>query len=88
MLRNATSVPLPVLIGLKNDLVENRPVFRALLYPFQTLIDVLAPHLDTLLRVCAHVLDPNRPDRVGDEIRAGLIRPIGALNAQSPEKVQ
>ncbi len=95
MLRSATAVPLaqvlPVLIGalpLKNDLLENRPVFRAILYLFQTQPDVLAPHLDTLLRVFGHVLDPTKPDQVGDEMRAGLIQLIGALNAQSPEKVR
>ncbi|KAH8997891.1 ARM repeat-containing protein [Lactarius hatsudake] len=95
ILRNAGAVPLtqvlPVLIGalpLQNDLLENRPVFRAVLFLFQAQPDVLSPYLDALLRVFGHVLDPNRPDQVGDEVRAGLIRLIGALNAQSPEKVQ
>ncbi|KAI9451749.1 ARM repeat-containing protein [Lactarius psammicola] len=95
ILRNAAAVPLaqvlPVLIGalpLQNDLLENRPVFRAVLFLFQTQPDVLSPYLDALLRVFGHVLDPNRPDQVGDEVRAGLIGLIGALNAQSPEKVQ
>jgi hypothetical protein len=95
ILRNASAVPLaqvlPVLIGalpLQNDLLENRPVFRAVLYLFQTQPDVLSPYLDALLRVFGHVLDPNKPDQVGDEVRAGLIGLLGAFNAQSPEKVQ
>jgi len=80
-----------VLIGalpLQNDLLENRPVFRAVLFLFQTQPDVLSPYLDALLRVFAHVLDPNKSDQVGDEVRAGLIGLLGALNAESPEKVQ
>ncbi|KAF8266131.1 ARM repeat-containing protein [Lactarius quietus] len=95
ILRNAAAVPLaqvlPVLIGalpLQNDMLENRPVFRAVLFLFQTQPDVLSPYLDALLRIFGHVLDPSKPDQVGDEVRAGLIGLIAALNAQSPEKVQ
>ncbi|KAH9973432.1 ARM repeat-containing protein [Lactifluus volemus] len=95
ILRNANAVPLPqvlpVLVGalpLQNDLLENRPVFRAVLYLFQTQPEILSPYLDGLLRVFAHVLDPSGPDQIGDEVRGGLIGLIGALNSQSPEKVQ
>jgi hypothetical protein len=95
ILRNAAAVPLaqvlPVLIGalpLQNDLLENRPIFRAVLFLFQTQPDVLSPYLDALLRVFAHVMDPSKQDQVGDEVRAGLIGLIGALHAQSPEKVR
>jgi hypothetical protein len=95
ILRNAGAVPLPqvlpVLFGslpLRNDLLENRPVFRAVLYLFQTQPEVLSPYLDGLLRVFEHVLDPGGPDQVGDEVRASLIELIGALNSQSPEKIQ
>jgi len=95
ILRNASAVPLaqvlPVLFGalpLRNDLLENRPVFRAVLYLFQTQPDLLSPYLDGLLRVFTHVLDPSGVDQVGDEIRAGLIGLIGVLNSQTPEKVQ
>jgi hypothetical protein len=95
ILRNAGAVPLPqvlpVLIAalpLRNDLLENRPVFRAVLYLFQTQPEVLSPYLDGLLRVFSHVLDPSGADQVGDEVRAGLIGLIGALNSQNPEKIQ
>ncbi|KAH9975211.1 ARM repeat-containing protein [Russula compacta] len=95
ILRNASAVPLaqvlPVLFGalpLRNDLLENRPVFRAVLYLFQTQPDVLSSYLDGLLRVFAHVLDPSGLDQVGDEVRAGLIGLIGVLNSQTPEKIQ
>jgi hypothetical protein len=95
ILRNAGAVPLPqvlpVLFGalpLRNDLLENRPVFRAVLYLFQTQPEVLSPYLDGLLRVFEHVLDPSGPDQVGDEVRAGLIGLIGVINSQSPEKIQ
>ena len=95
ILRNVNAVPLtqvlPVLIGalpLRNDLLENRPVFRAVLYLFQTRPEVLSPYLDGLLRVFSHVLDPSGPDQIGDEMRGALIGLISALNSQSPEKVQ
>jgi len=95
VLRNAGAVPLPqvlpVLFGalpLRNDLLENRPVFRAVLYLFQTQPEVLSPYLDGLLSVFTHVLDPSGPDQVGDDVRAGLIGLIGALNSQNPEKIQ
>jgi hypothetical protein len=95
ILRNAGAVPLaqvlPVLFGalpLRNDLLENRPVFRAVIYLFQTQPDVLSSYLDGLLRVFAHVLDPSGIEQVGDDVRAGLIGLIGALNSQTPEKVQ
>jgi hypothetical protein len=94
ILRNAAAVPLaqvlPVLIGalpLQNDMLENKPVFRAILFLFQAQPDVLSPYLDALLRIFGHVLDPSKPDQVGDDVRAGLIELIGALNARSPEKV-
>ncbi|KAI0259373.1 ARM repeat-containing protein [Gloeopeniophorella convolvens] len=95
ILRNAAGVPLtqvlPVLFAalpLQNDLLENRPVFRAVIFLSQTQPDALSPYLDGLLRVFAHVLDPNGPDQVGDDVRAGLIGLIGALNTQSPDKIQ
>ena len=93
--RNTAAVPLdqvlPVLIGvlpLKNDFLENRPVFRAIFHLFQTQPAVLHPYLDKLLHVFAFVLDPTAPDQVGDEIRAELIPLIGLLNREEPAKVQ
>lgn len=95
LLRNAAATPLdqvlPVFIDalpLKNDYLENRPVFRALFHLFRTSGAALYPFMDRLLQVFAHVLDPSGPDQVGDEIRAELINLIGALNAEDPGKVQ
>ncbi|KAF9462876.1 armadillo-type protein [Collybia nuda] len=95
LLRNAAAIPLdqvlPVFIDalpLKNDFLENRPVFRALFHLFRTNGAALYPFMDRLLQVFAHVLDPSGPDQVGDEIRAQLIDLIGALNAEDPVKVQ
>ncbi|KAF7308578.1 Importin N-terminal domain-containing protein [Mycena chlorophos] len=95
ILRNIAAVPLdqvlPILIGglpLRNDPLENRPVFRALFYLFRTNGAALHPYISNLLPVFAHVLDPSGPDQVGDEIRAELIQLIGALNAEDPAAVQ
>jgi len=95
ILRNTAAIPLdqvlPIFIGalpLKNDFLENRPVFRALFHLFTTYGSALYPYLDRLLQVFAHVLDPNGPDQVGDEIRADLINVLRAINAEEPRKVQ
>ncbi|KAJ7066648.1 armadillo-type protein [Mycena amicta] len=95
IMRNIGAVPLdqvlPVLVGglpLRNDPLENRPVFRALFYLFRTNGAALHPYISNLLPVFAHVLDPSAPDQVGDEIRAELIQLIGALNAEDPSAVQ
>ncbi|KAA1475582.1 ARM repeat-containing protein [Dentipellis sp. KUC8613] len=95
ILRNTAAVPLdqvlPVLIGglpLRNDFLENRPVFRAIFHLFRTNPAVLHPYIDQLLPVFAHVLDPNGADQVGDEIRAELIQLVGALSQENPAKVQ
>lgn len=95
ILRNSAAVPvdqvLPILIGalpLKNDYLENRPIFRAIFYLFGASPQLLHAYIDALLLVFAHVLDPNGPDQVGDEIRADLIQLIGALNNENPGKVQ
>jgi len=95
IIRNTSAVPLdqvlPVFIEnlpLKHDFLENRPVFRAMFHLFRTNAASLHPHMDRLLAVFAHVLDPNGPDQVGDEIRAELIALVSALNAENPAKVQ
>ncbi|KAF9005943.1 armadillo-type protein, partial [Cyathus striatus] len=83
--RNSGAIPLdqvlPIFISalpLKNDYLENRPVFRAIFYLFRTNGAALRPYLDSLLSVFAHVLDPNSPDQVGDDIRGELIQLIVA----------
>lgn len=95
IVRNTAAIPLdqvlPVFIEalpLKNDYLENRPVFRAIFHLIQTNGAALGPYMDRLLHVFAVVLDPNSADQVGDEIRAELIQLIGVLNAQDPSKIQ
>ncbi|KAL4066077.1 ARM repeat-containing protein [Scleroderma citrinum] len=95
IVRNTTAVPLdqvlPILIAalpLKNDHLENRPVFRAIFHLFRTNPQSLGPHLDHLLGVFAYVLDPTDPDQIGDDARAELIQLIGYLNTEEPGKVQ
>ncbi|KAI0793650.1 ARM repeat-containing protein [Fomes fomentarius] len=95
IVKNTAAVPLdqvlPVLLDalpLRNDFLENRPVFRAIFHLFNTQPQVLHPHLDKLLHVFACVLDPTGPDQVGDEIRAELIGLIGLLNREEPARVQ
>jgi len=95
ILRNTAAIPLdqvlPIFVGalpLKNDFLENRPVFRALFHMFRMNGSALYPYLDRLLQVFAHVLDPNGPDQVGNEIKAELINFIGVINAEEPGKVQ
>ncbi|KAF9266734.1 ARM repeat-containing protein [Marasmius fiardii PR-910] len=95
IIRNTSAVPLEQVLlvfvealPLKNDYLENRPVFRAIFHLTRTNPGALSPHMDKLLSVFATVLDPNGPDQTGDEVRAELIQLIGVLNAQDPAKVQ
>ncbi|KAG6910038.1 hypothetical protein DXG01_013762 [Tephrocybe rancida] len=92
--RNTSAIPLdqvlPIFVSalpLKNDYLENRPVFRAIFHLFQTNGAALLPFLDRLLQVFGHVLDPSQEDQVGDDIRADLIQLIGAINAEDPAKL-
>ena len=73
IVRNTASIPLdqvlPVLIAalpLKNDHLENRPVFQAIFHLFRTSPQTLGPYLDQLLAVFAHVLNPAEPDQISD----------------------
>lgn len=95
IVHNTAAVPLdqviPVLVAalpLKNDQLENRPVFRAIFHLFRTNPQSLGPHLDHLLAVFAYVLDPMEPDQISDDARAELIQLIGYLNTEEPGKVQ
>jgi len=95
ILRNTGAIPLdqvlPIFVNalpLKDDYLENRPVFRAIFHLTRTNPQALAPYMDKLLSVFATVLDPNGPDQVGDEIRADLIQLISHLNSQDPSKIQ
>ncbi|KIY62189.1 ARM repeat-containing protein [Cylindrobasidium torrendii FP15055 ss-10] len=95
IVRSTGTIPLDRVIPLwlsalplKNDYLENRPVFRCVFHLFQTNSQALVPHLDALLAVFAAVLDPSQPDQVGDEIRRELIGLIALLNQQDAGKIQ
>jgi importin-4 len=95
IVRNTAAIPLdqvlPVFIGalpLKNDYLENRPVFRALFHLFRTNGAALYPFMDRLLPVFTHVLDSPGEEQVTEEIRTELIHLIALINQEVPEKVQ
>jgi importin-4 len=95
ILKNTSAVPLdqvlPVLLSalpLQNDFLENRPIFQAIFYLFRTNPQSLHPHIDKLLPVFAHVLDPSGADQISSEIRSELIELIRALAAENPGRVQ
>ncbi|KAF9052288.1 ARM repeat-containing protein [Hymenopellis radicata] len=95
IVRNTGAIPLEQVLPLwlsalplKNDFLENRPVFRCIFHLFNTHSAALLPYLDTLLAVFAVVLDPNQTDQVGDDVRRDLINLIGLLNGEDPGKIQ
>ncbi|KAF8159659.1 armadillo-type protein [Crassisporium funariophilum] len=95
IVRNTSAVPLdqvlPIFIDalpLKNDYLENRPVFRALFHLFRTNGAALHPFIDRLLPAFAYVLDPSIKDQVGDAIRTELIHLLALINQEEPAKVQ
>ena len=95
IVKNTGALPLdqvlPVFIGalpLRNDLLENRPVFRAIFHLFQTNGAALVPYIDALLQVFAHVLDPSVDEQVTDETRQELIRLVQAINQEKPDAVR
>jgi importin-4 len=86
ILRNTAAVPLdqvlPVFIEalpLKNDYLENRPVFQALFHLFRTNPQSLLPSVSRLLPIFSHVLDPNGPEQIDEETRVELLNLIEAL---------
>lgn len=94
ILRNSNALPLdqvlPTFVDalpLKNDYLENRPVFRALFHLFKSNGSILYPYMDRLLAVFAHVLAPGE-DQIGDDNRTELILLIALINQEEPAKVQ
>ena len=82
---------LPVLLSalpLRNDYLENRAVFNCIFHLFRSEPSSITQHIDQLLPVFAHVLDPSAPDQLSDEGRVELIALINALNVQVPDKVR
>ena len=94
ILKNTNAVPLdqvlPVyfaILPLKNDFLENTPVFKSIFHLFRVSPGAVMPHLDHLVSVFAQVLDPST-EQLSDEIKAELIQLIGALNAENPAKIE
>lgn len=95
IVRNTPGIPLdqvlPIFIDalpLKNDYLENRPVFRALFHLFRTNGSALYPFMDRLLPVFTHVLDSPGEEQITEDIRTELIHLIALINQEVPEKVQ
>lgn len=82
---------LPVFISalpLRNDYLENAPVFRAIIYLFQNAPTVIVPYLDQLLPIFAQVLDPDKPKQLNAEQRQGLIELLNVLKTEYATKLQ
>ena len=75
-------------LPLKNDYLENRPVFRSVFHLVQSKPTVLGPYIDQLLGVFSYVLNPDGPDQLGDETRRGVLELVTMFNAQAPDKIQ
>lgn len=95
ILRDTAAMPLDQVLPLftaalplKNDYLENGPVFRALFLLFKTNGAALYPFMDRLLPVFAHVLDPKNADQLSDEVRVELIHLIELINREEPAKIQ
>lgn len=95
IIRNASAIPLAQVLPLftaalplKNDFLENGPVFRALFLLFKTNGAALYPFVDRLLPAFAHVLDPKNADQVSDEIRGELTHLLELINREEPGKIQ
>ena len=95
IIRNTAAIPLdqvlPIFINalpLKNDYLENRPVFLALFHLFRTNGAALYPFMDRLLLVFTHVLDSSGEEQITEDIRTELIHLIALINQEVPEKVQ
>jgi len=95
IVKNTSAVPLdqvlPVFIGvlpLKNDYLENRPVFNAIFHLYRTNPSAIGPYAEQLLHVFGQVLDPSGPEQLGFETRAELLDLVRALHNENSGAVQ
>ncbi|KJA23606.1 hypothetical protein HYPSUDRAFT_583175 [Hypholoma sublateritium FD-334 SS-4] len=95
ILRNTAAIPLeqvlPIFtaaLPLKNDFLENGPVFRALFLLFKTNGAALYPFIDRLLPAFAYILDPKNADQISDDIRGELSHLLELINREEPAKIQ
>lgn len=94
ILKNSSALPLdqvlPVLYGalpLKNDYLENAPMYRSIFHLFRTNESLMMNYIDTLIPAFAYVLAPDAEDQLTEEIRAELIQLIQHLKTTVPDKV-
>jgi importin-4 len=96
IVKNTSAIPLesvlPVFVGalpLKNDQLENKPVFRAIFHLFRTNAQILGPYTEKLLAVFAYVLNPATTDeQISDDTRRELFNLVRLLNTEVPGQVQ
>lgn len=95
ILTNPSLVPLdtvlPVLYGalpLEHDPLEYRPLFRAVFLLFSQNPAYVISYFEILAPVFGHVLDPNQPDEIGNENRAGLLQLLTQIEGLAPGKIQ
>ena len=93
--KNKNTIPfdqvMPVFLNalpLIHDFLENTAVFRALFHLFRTDTAPLRPHTEQILRLFAHVLDPNNTEQITDAVREELLNLIVALNTENPHAIQ
>ncbi|KAG9036319.1 hypothetical protein FRB95_009241 [Tulasnella sp. JGI-2019a] len=94
ILKNSSALPLdqvvPVLYGalpLKNDYLENTPMYRSIFHLFRTNEALMMNYVDMLVPAFAHVLTPGGEVQLTDDVRAELVQLIQHLKATVPAKV-
>ncbi|KAG8982413.1 hypothetical protein FRB90_006820 [Tulasnella sp. 427] len=94
IIKNSAAVPLeqvlPVLytaLPLRNDFLENAPVYRAIFHLFRNNSQLMMNYLNLLLPAFAAVLSPEEPEQLTPDIRAELVELIRHLNQQVPGQI-
>ncbi|KAG8884617.1 hypothetical protein FRB98_002297 [Tulasnella sp. 332] len=94
ILKNSSALPLdqvlPVLysaLPLKNDYLENTPMYRGIFHLFRTNEAMMMNFVDVLVPAFGLVLAPDAGEQLTEEIRAELIQLIHHLKASVPGKV-
>jgi len=94
ILKNSAALPLdqvlPVLYGalpLKNDYLENAPMYRSIFNLFRTNETLMMNYVDILVPAFAAVLAPEPEDQLTDEVRAELLQLLHHLKAKVPAKI-
>ncbi|KAG8950732.1 hypothetical protein FRC04_007151 [Tulasnella sp. 424] len=94
IIKNSAAVPLdqvlPVVYGalpLKNDFLENAPVYRSIFHLFRTNPPIVMNYLQILLPAFAAVLSPETTDQLTPDVRAELVELIRHLQQQVPDQV-